>query len=129
MVFSIAACYLSDSFKLYFLKMISNGDALEKFCSGMGLNSLALREVRGGWKGYDPKITIYEVVARLNSGALISIERLDLRLDSLGTILERSPMFSTAEIDGLSVFYEVSSKSDFSFGSSDLMRFPMITSR
>ena len=90
----------------------------------MGLNSFSIEEVRGGWKGYDPKITIYEVVARLDSGALISLERLDLRLDSLGTILARSPMFSTAEIDGLSVFYEVSSKSEFSLESSELMRFP-----
>ena len=110
-------------FKFYFLRMISNGDALEKILLGDGLIFLSIEEVRGGWVGYDPKITIYKGEARLTSGAVISLDRLDLRFDSLGTILERSPMFSTAEVEGLSVNYETSSNSEFSLGSNELARF------
>jgi len=107
-------------FKFYFLRMISNGDALEKILLKNGLDFVSIEEMHGGWKGYDPKITIYKGAARLNSGALVSLDRLDLRLDSLGTILERSPMFSAAEVEGLSVYYEISSETEFPFGSNEL---------
>ena len=46
-------------FKLYFPRMISNGDALEKFLVGNGFNFVSIEEVHGGLIGYDPKITIY----------------------------------------------------------------------
>ena len=111
-------------FKFYFLRMISNGDALEKILLGNGLVFVSIEEVRGGWVDYDPKITIYEGKARLTSGVVVSLDRLDLRFDSLGTLLERSPMFSTAEVEGLSVNYEISSNTEFSLGSNKLAPFP-----
>ena len=111
-------------FKFYFLRMVSNGDALEKLLLGNGLAFVSIEEVRGGWVDYDPKITIYKGEARLISGAVVSLDRLDLRFDSLGTLLGRSPMFSAAEVEGLSVNYEISSNTEFSLGSNELARFP-----
>ena len=111
-------------FKFYFLRMVSNGDALEKLLLGNGLAFVSIEEVRGGWVDYDPKITIYKGEARLISGAVISLDRLDLRFDSLGTLLERSPMFSSAEVEGLSFNYEIPSNTEFSLGSNELARFP-----
>ncbi len=111
-------------FKFYFLRMISNGDTLEKILLGNGLVFVSIEEVRGGWVDYDPKITISEGKARLTSGVVVSLDRLDLRFDSLGTLLERSPVFSTAEVEGLSVNYEISSNTEFSLGSNKLAPFP-----
>ena len=111
-------------FKLYFLRMSSNGDALEKFLVGNGLNFVRIEELHGGWIGYDPKITIYNGEARLSSKTLISLDKLDLRIDFLGTLLKRAPMFYAAEIEGLSVYSEISSDSEFPFGLNELAQFP-----
>ncbi|MEC8645139.1 MAG: hypothetical protein VXX78_07225 [Pseudomonadota bacterium] len=112
-------------FKLYFLRMVSNGDALEKILIGNGLNFVRIEEVHGGWMGYDPKITIYNGEARLSPETLISIDKLDLRVDFLGSLLRGSPMFSAAEVDGLSIYSEISPDAELSFGSDQLAEFPI----
>ena len=111
-------------FKLYFPRMISNGDALEKFLVGNGFNFVSIEEVHGGLIGYDPKITIYNGEARYNSRTLISVQKLDLRIDFLETLLKRTPMFSVAEVEGLSVYFEIPPDTDFSFGSNELVQLP-----
>ncbi|MDC2963988.1 DUF3971 domain-containing protein [Gammaproteobacteria bacterium] len=111
-------------FKLYFLKMISNGDALEKILLRNGLDFVRIEEVHGGWVGYDPKITIYNGEARLSPRTLISLDKLDLRVDFWGTLLNMSPMFSAAEVEGLSIYSEISPDREFSFGSNELAQFP-----
>ena len=111
-------------FKLYFLRMISDGDALERILVRNGLNFVRIEELHGGWLGYDPKITIYNGEARLSSKTLISLDKLDLRIDFLGTLLKRAPMFYTAEIEGLSVYSEISPDREFPFGPNELGHFP-----
>ena len=57
--FSLLPVIYLTFLRLYFLRMVSNGDALEKILIGNGLNFVRIEEVHGGWTGYDPKITIY----------------------------------------------------------------------
>ena len=112
-------------FKLYFFRMVSNGDALEKILIRNGLNFVRIEEVHGGWTGYDPKITIYNGEARLSPETLISLDKLDLRVDFLGSLLRGSPMLSAAEVDGLSIFSEISPDAKLSLGSDQLAEFPI----
>lgn len=87
--------------RLLSLSLISDREQVEQLLKDNGLTFLALSEVESQWQVHDPRISVIGVTYGDATQPAIAIDELTIELDSIGSLIHRTPVLSEVSVKGV----------------------------
>lgn len=96
----LIGAYLSLG-RLLAYSVASNQQQVEAFLRDNGLEFVEIGAIIGDWQVYDPRIDITNITLKPGGHTALEIDHLKIRLNSLRSLLSRTPIITEMEVSGV----------------------------